>query len=449
MKSVQVEAIYNQKNRRASARPNGRQAICIALLLSILRAGSAQSAIFDAHLQPRKFTLYEDPYNGNEIKVGGFSGMFPVPGQPDSFYAVTDRGPAPDFVDAAGKTFKIWITPDFGPQIVRVRLMPSGDAKIDDVLPLTRPDGTLITGLPTTKPATDVPYDKDLNVLPFDEDSLDVEGITIDPWGNFWVCEEYKPSVAMVDRDGVVRMRLIPAGTLTGLEQVPTYELLPAVLAKRRNNRGFEGIAATSDGILYAAVQRPLNNPNRAAADASQNIRLVAINLNTLLHSGPDVLVRQFLYRTETVNSSITISDLFATGPSTLLVPERGTDKLFEMNLAGATDITPFENAAGRLISDTTKTIENLNAAGLAGLGIAPVTKALVLNSITAVDPLLDKVEGVCAVGDTIVLTFDNDFNVADALSIPLNPNPEGPLVQLELVGNKLSKVFTIPMPVH
>src|SRR5438034_342588 len=81
-----------------------------------------------------------------------------------------------------------------------------------------------------------------------------------------------------VARPGVVRMRLIPAGPLTGLQEVPTYELPPAVLAKRRNNRGFEGIAATADGILYAAVQRPLNNPNRAAADASQNIRLVAIN---------------------------------------------------------------------------------------------------------------------------------------------------------------------------
>lgn len=447
MKSVQVEEIHSQRTRTMIARARSRQAIIIPLLLSMISVGSAQSASFDAHLQPRKFTLYEDPYNGNKIKPGGFSGMFPVPGKPDSFYVVTDRGPAPDFVDADGKAFKVWITPDFGPHIVTVRLMPSGDAKIDNVLPLTRPDGTLITGLPTTKPATDVPYDRDLNVLPFDEDSLDVEGITIDPWGNFWVCEEYKPSVAMVDRDGVVRMRLIPAGTLTGLEQVPTYELLPAVLAKRRNNRGFEGIAATADGILYAAVQRPLNNPNRATADASQNIRLVAINLNTLLQHGPEVLVRQFLYRIETVNGSITLSDLFATSPSTLLVPERGTDKLFEVNLAAATDITPFENAAGRLISDPSKTIENLNAAGLASLGIMPVAKTLVLDSITAIDPLLDKVEGICVVGNTIVLTYDNDFNVADALSIPPNPNPDGPLVQLELLGNNLPKVFTVPIP--
>src|SRR5678816_579399 len=198
MKLMQAE-IYHKPTQDITPHLSSRQALCATLLVSIITLGSAQSESFDVHLQPKKFTLYQDPYNGNEIELGGFSGMFPVPGKSDSFYVVTDRGPAPDFVDAQGKTFKTWITPDFGPHIVTVRLMPSGKAKIDDVLPLTRPDGALITGLPTTKPATDVPYDKNLNVLAFDEDSLDVEGITIDPWGNFWVCEEYKPSVAMVD----------------------------------------------------------------------------------------------------------------------------------------------------------------------------------------------------------------------------------------------------------
>jgi hypothetical protein len=418
-----------------------------ALLVQFVTA-SAPAATFDVNLQSAQFSLYTDPYNGNEIKVGGFSGLYPVPGSFNSFYVITDRGPAPDFVDADGKAYKTWLIPRFGPHILTVRLMPNGTAKIDEIKPLKRPSGGHITGLPTTKPATDIPYDANLNLLPFDEDSLDAEGITIDPWGNFWVCEEYKPSVAMIAPNGKVQMRLIPAGTLTGFEQVPTYDVLPAVLAKRRNNRGFEGIAAAADGILYAAVQRPLNNPNRATADASQNVRLVAINLNTLLNNSPEVLVRQFLYRIETVNGSITLSDLFSTGPATLLVPERGTDKLFEANLTDATDITPFENTTtGKLFSDSTKTIETLNAAGLTALGIVPVNKTVVLSSMTAIDPLLEKVEGVCIVGNTIVLTYDNDFNVAEASSIPANPNPNGPFVQLELLGNNLPKIFTVPLP--
>lgn len=406
----------------------------------------AQAVTFNVNLQSAQFTLYTDPYNGNQIKVGGFSGLYPVPGKPDSFITITDRGPAPDFVDADGKAYKTFAIPGFGPHIVTVRLMPNGSAKIDEVKPLKRPNGGQISGLPTSKPATDVPYDFDLNLLPFDDDSLDAEGITIDPWGNFWVSDEYKPSVAMVAPNGKVQLRLVPAGTVVGTEEVPTYGVLPAVLAKRRNNRGLEGIAAASDGILYAIMQRPLNNPNRAAADANGNARLVAINLNTLLHGGTAPLVRQYLYRVPPANGSVTLSDLFSTGPTTLLVPERGTDKLFEIDVAGATDLTPLEDASGKLISDPTKTLEQLNTAGLAALGIVPVSKTVVIDSLTAIDPLLEKCEGVCVVGGHIVLTYDNDFNVADIASIPANPNPNGPFVQLELVGANYPKIYVLPL---
>jgi hypothetical protein len=417
-------------------------------LLGQLSAYTAQAATFDVNVQSPQLNLYTDPYNGNEIKLGGFSGLFPVPGKPDSFYTITDRGPAPDFMDADGKAYKTWLIPGFGPHLVTVRLMPNGSAKIDEVKPLKRPNGGQISGLPTTKPATDIPYDANLEVLPFDEDSLDAEGITIDPWGNFWVCEEYKPSVAMFGPNGKVQLRLVPAGTLTGLEQVPTYDVLPAVLAKRRSNRGLEGIAAAADGILYAIMQRPLSNPNRAAGDANGNVRLVAINLNTLLNNTPEPLVRQYLYRVPATPNNVTLSDLFSTGPGRLLVPERATDKLFEIDIAGATDLTPLENAVtGKLISDPTKTLEQLNTAGLNALGVVPVSKTVVLNSMMAIDPLLEKIEGVCVVGNTIVLTYDNDFNVAEASSTPTNPNPNGPFVQLELLGANYPKIFTVPLP--
>jgi hypothetical protein len=423
-------------------------AVLGAALLMTLGTSFVRSATYDVHLQPQKFTLYQDPYNGKEIKVGGFSGLYPAPGKHDEFYVITDRGPAPDYVDAAGKTFKTWLVPGFGPNIISLRLSPSGKAFIRDITPLTRPDGAIITGLPTTKPATDIPYDVNLNVLPFDEDSLDAEGLTIDPWGNFWVCEEYKPSVAMIAPNGQVQIRLVPAGTLTGLEQVPTYDVLPAVLAKRRSNRGLEGIAAAADGILYAIMQRPLSNPNRAAGDANGNVRLVAINLRTLLQGSPEPLVRQYLYRIPVIPNNVTLSDLFSTGPGKLLVPERATDKLFEIDVTGATDLTSLENATtGKLLSTPTKTLEQLNTADLDALGVVPVSKRVVLDSMMAIDPLLEKVEGVCVVGNNLVFTYDNDFNVAEASSTPANPNPDGPLVQLELLGENYPKLFVVPLP--
>jgi Esterase-like activity of phytase len=433
--------------RTTALNKNACGAMIAGALLLQIPAPTAQADTFDVVLPPGISTLYTDPYNGNDILRGGFSGLYPVPGDATLFYVVTDRGPAPDFTDADGTLFKTWAIPDFGPHLLTVRLKSNGTAKINDIRPLKRPDGGLISGLPTTKPATDVPFDFNLDQLPYDEDSIDAEGITIDPWGNFWVCDEYKPSVAMMTPDGTVLMRLVPAGTKVGTEIVPTHDVLPGVLAKRRNNRGFEGLAASSEGILYAAVQRPLNNPNRAAADANGNARLVAIDLNVLLNEAEGPLVRQYLYQMPPANGSVTVSDVFSTGPTTMLIPERNTDKLFEIDVAGATDITPLEDAAGKLISDPTKTFEQLDPAGLAKLGIVGVSKTVVLDSLTGIDPLLEKVEGVCIVGDNIVLTYDNDFNVWETASIPENPNPDGPFVQLELVGENYPKIFTVPMP--
>src|ERR1044071_10357594 len=83
------------------------------LLMAHTVVAKGPMATYEVHLQPAKFTLYQDPYNGNEIKVGGFSGIYPVPGSSDSFYIVTDRGPAPDFVDAGGNTFKTFAIPAF------------------------------------------------------------------------------------------------------------------------------------------------------------------------------------------------------------------------------------------------------------------------------------------------------------------------------------------------
>jgi hypothetical protein len=190
-----------------------------------------------------------------------------------------------------------------------------------------------------------------------------------------------------------------------------------------------------------------LNNPNRAAADANGNARIVAINLHALLHQAATPVVRQYIYRVPPSNGTVTLSDLFSVGSNRLLVPERTTDKIFLADLSGATDITPLENAAGRLISDPTKTIEQLDTAGLAAAGIVPVLKTIVVNALTSIDPLLEKIEGICVVGNKIVLTHDNDFNVSDTASIPSAPLPDGPFVQLELIGNNYPRFYVLPLP--
>src|SRR5262245_50171545 len=156
-------------------------ALLAGALLLQFSAPAARAATYNVDVQSPHFTLYTDPYNGNQIKVGGFSGIYPVPYLRDTYYVVTDRGPSQDFVDANTNVFKCWAVPGFGPHILTVRLLPNETARVIDAEPLTGPHGQIITGLPTTVPATDVPYDFNLNRLPFDEDSIDAEGITIGP----------------------------------------------------------------------------------------------------------------------------------------------------------------------------------------------------------------------------------------------------------------------------
>jgi hypothetical protein len=54
-------------------------------------------------------------------------------------------------------------------------------------------------------------------------------------------------------------------------------EVLPAVIAQRRQNRGMEAIAI-QEGKIYGFVQSPIRNPvslGNAALNAMQNVRIV------------------------------------------------------------------------------------------------------------------------------------------------------------------------------
>lgn len=406
---------------------------------------SAQAAIFDVDVS--KYTLYTDPIHGGEIKLGGFSGLYPVPGDQSGtmFYTVTDRGPTQDFTvtnttptippKTTIVTHKVLPCTNLAPMIVKVQLLAGGTAQVLEVIPLKKaaPNGVeFITGFPNgVELAPEVMKDPSYNLLGTDPDGLDPEGITIDNHGFFWICEEYRPSIAMIAPDGTVLLRLVPKGCLAGTEEVPTYDILPAVLTNRVNNRGMEGITFAPNGCLYGIMQRPLANPTKKVSEASRNLRIVEVNLKSFLDGGPQPAVRQFIYRTElpdypTNNAKIYASDIFALNPAIMLVPERKTDKLYAINLTPATDITPFETEDGKLITDPTKTIEQLEAADLARLGIRTVKKSAVVPSLIALHPELAKCEGVAVLGRTVVVTYDNDFNLGDFGGGPTRPGAIG-----------------------
>ena len=414
------------------------------LLQSLVVAPMARAEIFDVDVSSSALTLATDSL-GQEIKFGGFSGLYPVPRDRTKtlFYTITDRGPSGDFTSS---TAKVYPSPGYSPSILKIQLRPGGTAQILEIIPLKKPDGSPITGLPNTcLPNQETAFDLNQQPLAGDPDGLDVEGLTMDRSGNFWICEEYRPSICLVTRDGTVRMRLVPQGSVCGSEQIPTFDILPAALSKRRLNRGFEGIALAGNHRLYAIMQRPLNNPNQTVGNASRNVRLVEIDLHAVLSGCHlDQAIRQLLYITESTfapQSGVLLSDLFSLTPRTLLVSERGTDKLFAAKVSDATDITHLEDANGMLIADPTRTIEQLSLAELDSLGVQPVLKAEVLPSLKALDPVLDKCEGVAVVDHTIVLCADNDFNL---LGVNLTTTPATFILNSPA---KLPKIITTPLP--
>jgi hypothetical protein len=207
---------------------------------------------------------------------------------------------------------------------------------------------------------------------------------------------------------------------------------------------------------VYAIMQRPLSNPTSKASESSQNVRLLAVDLRALLGGEGAASVKQFIYRTDpfvapfTSNKGVYASDLFAVSASQFLVPERQTDKLYCFDITGATDITSKENENGVLITSPTAgktTLEQLTAAELGAIGITPVAKTMVLPKLTDIDPVLAKCEGVCLIGQTIVLTHDNDFNLNPATPAT-DPNPEGPAVQMNLqTPPNMPRFFLVPLP--
>lgn len=165
-----------------------------------------------------------------------------------------------------------------------------------------------MTGLPNTAiigdgntPHNDeVPVDLFGNVLPLDPLGGDFEGIVVADDGSFWLADEYRPAIYHFDSRGRLIHRYIPLGThaaagaavpAPGTAGLYGVEALPAVLAQRRQNRGFEAIAM-QDGKLYAFVQSPARNPaslSNGTLNGLKNIRVVEFDPATLA-------TRQFLY---------------------------------------------------------------------------------------------------------------------------------------------------------
>ncbi len=346
--------------------------------------------------------------NDVEIRNGGYgSGATAHPTKKGMFYAITDRGPNTNFLE--GKKFPV---SDFTPRIGLFSIRSNAEIVLEKEILLKNPSGTPISGIPNSegKGATgEIPYDLEGNQLPFDDFGLDSEGIVAMHDGTFWVSDEYGPHIVHYSDQGVELERISPIGVNEG----NGGRKIPAVFAKRRPNRGMEGLAITpNEKTLVGIMQSTLYNPVTIRTDLT---RILTFDLTT-------GKTKQFLYRQEGANLSN--SEIVGLSSSEFLVIERDGNfsgngiaqkHIYKIDISEATDVTGDDISAefGLLIEN--KTIEESTWEEIEAAGIVPVKKQLIADLVEKTGYLHDKLEGIWLIDDhTLGCINDDDFAVFD-----------------------------------
>jgi hypothetical protein len=351
--------------------------------------------------------------NDRKVLLGSIgSDLWRGPKDPrDEFWMLTDRGPNGQIkVDGANRrTF--WV-PDFNPMILRVKT-DGETVKILQTLPIVGASGKPVTGLPNLKGIDETPYDYSArDVLTFNPNGLDTEGLVRTAAGEFWIAEEYSPSLLHVDRTGKVLKRYVPEGVKLNGTDYPVAEVLPAIYSKRKVNRGFEGLALSSDEkTLYLTLQSPLLNPDKKTGDASRNSRLIAFDIPSEKVTAEYVyrfdVAKEFDPNPKTTPEEMKLSAVVFLNPTTLLILER-TDlvaKLYSVDLSQATNILNTK-------WNDLKTAPSLEALGdPAAADVIVLRKSLVLD-LSSLKGMPEKIEGVAVLDrHTIAVSNDNDFD--------------------------------------
>ena len=269
--------------------------------------------------------------------------------------------------------------------------------------------------------------------------SFDPEGFAVAPNGNFYISDEYGPSVYEFSPNGAfVRAFQTPANILPVVGSTPNYvDGRGTITSGRQDNRGFEGVALSPDGTkLFAMLQDPLVNEGVSnEGRRSPNLRIVEFDTATGQSTA------QYIYQLESladINARLpgTSNDFPATSQGrnigiSAIVPINDREFLvLERDNRGIGEADPLGSvpAASKRIYKIDLTgatdVSNISLAGTNTLPsrVTAVSKCLFLDVqsalVNAGQPIPEKLEGL-AIGPklkdgsyALLLGTDNDFSV-------------------------------------
>lgn len=268
--------------------------------------------------------------------------------------------------------------------------------------------------------------------------SLDPEGFAIAPNGNFYVSDEYGPSVYEFTADGsFVRSLTTPSNILPVTGSDPNYvDGRPTLTEGRQDNRGFEGLTLNPDGSkLYTILQDPLVNEGSPDGRRSPNLRIVEYDTAT------GESVAQYMYTLESLTDinnripgteddfgsnsqgrNIGVSSITALNDSEFLVIERDNRGVGEADPTGEAPVS--SKRVYKIDLSQATDVSNIDLSGTNTLpdGVTAVSKSLFLDIAdslqTAGQLVPEKLEGL-TIGSqltdgsyAVLIGTDNDFSV-------------------------------------
>ena len=383
------------------------------------------------------------------------------------FYGLTDRGPngdGPNVItpnSTASSGAKIFPSPSFAPAIGIITVGRSG-AVLASSQAIKVSAGVNASGLPipigSLGNSAEVPlfesmkYDAASKAI-FNANGLDTEAIAVDRKRNvLWVAGEYGPFILKID----------PATNTVAAKFAPDKGL-PSIFAKRRANRGIEGMALdTTTDKLHAFLQSPLTDGNAfySVTNSSQRVERFA-RFTRWIEFDPatEKTTRMFAYPLDGAQyadgrtGNAKLGDVVALGNGKFIVIEQGAgpsgvvfNKLMLVELGNASDIsaTSFNPAT----SDLEKSSMAATAVNGANWASVVSLKKTLLFDLNAAGWLAEKAEGLTIVdANTLALANDNDFGLksgmfdANGVEVPgvdvtaCNFNADGVMIPSAAVG--------------